>query len=447
MPKFPATIAVAAALFALGAPESRAAPAPPGAPDERWWLAYDDPQLRELIAQGLSSAPRMAVASARARRAAAIARGTQAAHWPTALAQAGFAQADIGDGRLGDLLTSGDGRADLAGAGVVMGYEVDLRGRVRAGTAAARAEARAAQADAAATALIVSTGIARAYGHLAELHDLRDLLQRGLGVQQELAAAADRRFDAGAAPSADVQLARSAVAQASAELAAADAAVVRAGIELAVWVGAEPDAIIRLHRPHVPVAAAPPAVAAAVDGPALVAARARTDAAQHRVEAARAAYFPRLQLLALGAVQSAGANVLGAGLGAISAALQLPLLDGGRRRAALMAARAERDLADAAQAGTQQRQAADAASAAVSQRALVVQLERERAALAESTAAWVAQRRRHDAGDVDSSTVLTTEERMLAARRRVLALEARRFALEIDAVVAAGGGWREAGSP
>lgn len=442
--------AMAAALFLLsGAVDTaRAEPvsAAPAWSGSRWWLAYDDPQLQALIEQGLSNGPRMAGARARVRRADAIADGARAAGRPGLMLQGAATRFDAGDGRLGDLAAPGDGRAGGAGLGLALSQDLDLWGRTRAQVAAARAEARGARADAGATALMVSIGVARAYGDLAARLELRDVLQRAVMVRQDLLAAARRRADAGAAPAADVQSADVARAQAAAELAACDEAIVRAQAELALWTGAEPTAMARLARPRLQVPETSAGDEAEAGGPELVAARERTTAADHRVDAARAAYLPSLRLLALAGAQLAGADALlgGEGVGVVGSVLRLPILDGGRRRAGVRLARAERDLAAAVRDETRQRYAAEAFAASAAHRALLSQIAHHRAAMAASTAAWESQRQRFNAGDTDSSTVLSAEDRVLAENRRLLALEAKRFQLELDLVQVTGDGSREA---
>ena len=83
--------AMAAALLLLsGAVDTARAEAATAAPawsGSRWWLAYDDPQLQALIAQGLSNGPRMAGARAKVRRAEAIADGARAAGRPGLMLQ------------------------------------------------------------------------------------------------------------------------------------------------------------------------------------------------------------------------------------------------------------------------------------------------------------------------------------------------------------------------
>lgn len=412
-----------------------------------WWLAYDDPQLQELIEQGLANAPRMAGARARAKRAQAAADRTAAAGRPDLLALGAMSRVDAGDGRLGDLAAPGDGRTAAAGAGLLLSHDLDLWGKARAHTSAARAEARAATADADATALLVSTGIARAYGELAALLELRDLLQRGAAVRQDMLAAVRRRSDAGAASVSDLQTAGHAVAQAAADVAACDEAIARARAELALRVGTHPEAMANLARPRLRVGDSLADGHIEAGGPELAAAGERLAAAALRVDAARAAYFPDLRLVLAGA-QIAGANALlgGGDLSALGSTLQLPVLDGGRRRAGLKLARAERDIAAAARDETRQRRVAEAFAAETAHPALIRQVAHQRAAVAARTATWESLRRRFEAGDADASALLAAEDGLLAERRHLLTLESRRFQLELDVVQATGGGWRAAGA-
>lgn len=411
---------------------------------ERWWLAYDDPQLHDLIERGLKASPRIAGAAARSREAAAAFRAARGTGRPALVLHGGLTRLDAGDGRLGDLLPTRGG-----GVGLASTYELDLRGRVRAETAAARGDSRAARADWADTALQVSTGIARVYGELAALYDVRDLERQESQVREQLMVVARQWVQEGGAPASDAELAAAALARGAAELAATEEAIARARIELAVLVGIEPDRMAPLERPRGVAVDAPMFGEIGSGGPRLAAAKARADAAGRRVDAERAAYFPSLRFLALTGTQGVGgatALLSGEGVGALAAALQLPILDGGRRRAAVRAAEAARDAAAARYEEVRLGLTGDAAAIMAARRSLSVQLEHVQAAAAASAADSAGQRRRFEVGDVAFASVLQAEARSLADRRAVLELEARRFRLEIDQVEVSGGGWREVGA-
>src|SRR5205814_4471917 len=51
-------------------------------PQSQWWTQFQDPQLDQLIAEGLAGSPTMRVAEARTRAALAQARGAQATTRP-----------------------------------------------------------------------------------------------------------------------------------------------------------------------------------------------------------------------------------------------------------------------------------------------------------------------------------------------------------------------------
>ena len=110
------------------------------APLERWWLAYNDPQLTSLIEQGLASAPDAAIATARIAEARATRSANRFSAWPQgALA----ANASTTDSRqiAGDVNPfSVEGRTESYTAGFDVSWEIDLFGRTRAANRTAVSE-------------------------------------------------------------------------------------------------------------------------------------------------------------------------------------------------------------------------------------------------------------------------------------------------------------------
>src|SRR5258708_20747330 len=51
-------------------------------PDSQWWMQFEDPQLNQLIAEGLAGSPTLRVAEARTRAALAQARVAQSLRLP-----------------------------------------------------------------------------------------------------------------------------------------------------------------------------------------------------------------------------------------------------------------------------------------------------------------------------------------------------------------------------
>src|SRR5262249_25126164 len=104
--------------------------------------------------------------------------------------------------------------------------------------------------------------------------------------------------------------------------------------------GAGPDRGLAIARPAVDLArpfGRPGHLAADLlgRGPDVAAARMRAEAAGNRIDQARAAFYPNVDLLAFTGVQSLGLDMLtksGSSIGSIGPAISLPVLDGGRLR-------------------------------------------------------------------------------------------------------------------
>ena len=126
----------------------------------------------------------------------------------------------------------------------------------------------------------------------------------------------------------------------------------------------------------------------------------------------------------------------------VGPALTLPLFDGGRLRANLRGAEAERDAAVEAYNSTVVNALRDVADVAASERALSVRLAETRAALAASEDGYRIAKLRYQGGLSTYQNVLVAEEMVLTQRRAVADLDSRALALDVNLVRALGGGFR-----
>jgi NodT family efflux transporter outer membrane factor (OMF) lipoprotein len=424
----------------------------PGAawPQPDWWRVYADPQLDTLIAEGLAGSPNIAVAQARLRRAEALAAQAHAAELPALDADGSVSETKPSYLTGLPVPPALRGWNDNATARLDFSWELDFWGRTRAAVAAATSEAAAAGADLAAARLMISTSIAAAYADLARLYADREVLASSLHVRDATLALVQRRVASGYDSHAELRQAEAGPPAARADLRAADEQIALTRLRLAALAGAPPDRAAAIAAPSVTSPQAlglPPEIPATLIGrrPDLTAARWRAEAASDTIDEANAAFYPNVNLVGLIGVQSLGiGNLFKAGgeLGAAGAAVDLPIFDGRRRRARYRVARADYDAAVAAYDGALTTALEEVADAYTSQRALDGRLADSRAALAASQEAWRLAQRRYAAGAADYQSVLLAEDRMLASRRVVAALEARRFVLEVGLVKALGGGWR-----
>lgn len=320
-----------------------------GAP---WWRAWGDAQLDRLMADAQRQAPGIRAAQARLRQAEALVGSADAARRPTL-----DASATVTADRYPSHYTYGAPYADnTGGSGSLLAslrLRLDVWGKWRALADAARLDADGAALAHADAQLALQQGIAAAYLRLDaafRLHQLalqqRERLRQALDLHQA-------RRQAGLGSDAPVADARSRLAQLDAQVEQLDREIARQRHALAALAGQAPGYADALNRPQLALRA-DPALPAALPArllglrPDVLAQRKRLEAADRRIDAAKAEFYPDIDLKAFAGLQSLGlshllqGNSLAAGIGP---ALTLPIFDGGRLRAGLQDRIAGYDLA------------------------------------------------------------------------------------------------------
>jgi NodT family efflux transporter outer membrane factor (OMF) lipoprotein len=380
-------------------------------PQDTWWTAYGDAQLSALVEEALKGAPTMAAAEARVRHAEALAQQAGAALKPSvSLTAAGSATAVTGGSAFGNMLPSG---VTPVGYSILSGsFDFDLWGRNRAALAAATSEADAARADAAQARLTLSTAVARAYADLAQLYASLDAAQDALKVRSQTADLLGQRFANGLENRGAGQQAEAGKAQAQADIAALQESIGLNQNRIAALLGAGPDRGLAIGRPSAAPTHAfglPSQLQANLLGrrPDVVAARLRAEAAVSRTKAAKAAFYPNVNLsvLAGGAALNLG-SLAASSLGFANAgpAISLPIFEGGRLEAQYRGARADYDLAVADYDRTVAGALQEVADVAVSERALTARLAHSRDALKAAESAHAIALDRYRAGFRPTST-------------------------------------------
>ena len=445
----PARIAKApqtyAASQALAAPER-------DWPADAWWTAYGDTQLNGLMGEALAGSPTLGGAQARVRRAEAVVAQAHARQLPSLGANgsvveqkqsynAGIPPAFVPQGY------NGFGELTLN-----FNWELDFWGKNRAAVAAAVSESRAAQADAAEARLMLATNIAAAYADLSRLYAERDVAERSVALQTETSALVRNRVANGLDTLAEQRQAEAEPLQARADRAAIDEQIALTRNQLAALAGAGPDRGLAIARPGASALkplGVPSQLAASLVGrrPDVTAARWRAEAAASRIHEAKAAFFPDINLAAFAGAQALHLGNLfasGSDIGSVGPAISLPIFEGGRLRAGLRGAEADRDEAVASYDAAVTEAFRQVADVVASARALDAQLADSRAALAASEDAYRIARLRYQGGLSTYPAVLLAEQGVLGRRRSVADLEARGLALDIALVRALGGGFHSA---
>lgn len=418
-------------------------------PGDGWWHAYGDPQLDALIAEGLSGSPDIAQAQARVARAEGLAEQAGAASGPTldANGNAGLTKQSYNNGIPPDFVPRGwksTGTLNLRA-----GLDLDLFGRNRANRRAALAERDAARIDAAEARLALAASIASAYADLARLHAERDVAESAARIRAESAQLVAQRVANGLETEGERAQADAQVPSTRADIIALDTSIDLVRHQIAALVGAGPDRSLAITRPTVATfatASLPPAAGIDLVGrrPDIVAARLRVEAAGQREAAAKAAFYPDISVAGLIGVQSLGLSKLieqGSTYGNVGPALSLPIFDAGQRAGNYRASRGDYDAAVATYDRTLLTALREVADAVSNRTGLATQRSAAEAALAQSERAYKVARLRYEGGLSAYLNVLTAEDAVVAARRRVADLQAQALSADVALVRALGGGF------
>ena len=416
------------------------------APRGAWWASYGDPTLNGLEERIENGNPDLAGALSRYDEAQAYVAQQRAALVPT-VALNGHATRNQQSAHR-PLRVGGPDYYNDNLIGGSISYEFDLWGRVRNEVAAGKALAEASAADVAATRLSLAAMLADAYLNLRGQDAQAKLLADTTQAYAHALKLTQSQHAGGAVSGLAVDRAETQLQTAKAQQAdvAAQRALYEHEIASLVGISASgfsipPEADLP-EPPHVPVAAPSLLLQRRPD---IAAAERRAAAANAGIGVARAAFFPSITLDASGGFETAGGGVNlldGANtLWTLGPALALTVLDGGKRKAAVRAARDRFD-----EAGATYRATVLAAFQEVEDN---LALNNDLAKEAEAEAGAVDAARRAEAlaltqyrlGAVTYLDVVTAQTTNLEAERSALAIATRRLRASVDLVRALGGGW------
>ncbi len=418
--------------------------APKPAPD--WWSAFNDQELDHLMQQALAENPSLKQAMARLREAQSF----------TDLSRAGLAPSVAFDAKevrqqfsghdvipkpyAGTIQWEGHGGLDLS-------WDIDFWGRQASLVKQARSQAEAAALDVASARLALSAAVAQAYIDLYRDNALADVAERTEAQRQRILEITRARRRSGLDTNVELREASGAVPEAHVELLQARAAVALDTHQLAALSGHGADIYAEIGRPTLDPAALLPLPAALpadllAHRPDVIAARDRLEAARAGQAAAKAAFYPDINLVAFAGTSAIGfTNLFQGASGAYGAgpAIHLPLFDAGRLRAEYRGAAAEIDDAVAAynQAVLQAiRETSDQLSLVD---ALQAEITAQQRTLNDAEGAYQLAEERYRAGLSTYLTVLTTETAVLRARREHVALVAGQAIARVNLLIAVGG--------
>lgn len=414
-----------------------------------WWAAYQDPQLDQLLRAALADNPTLAATLARLRQAQAVVFATRAALWP-------YVSYDASETR--ERVSSHDTiPSQFAGGefwkgqeGLNFSWDLDFWGKQAALVRQARGEAEAIALEGPAARLAIVSAVVRAYLDLERSYELLDVWRREEEQRQQILDITRHRFKAGLDTSVELRQASGAVPEAHVERIGVEAAIDRDVHLLAALAGEGAGKYHEIVRPKLDtetVLTVPSAlpVDLLARRPDVLAARARINSAQAGLAAAKAEFYPNIDLMAFAGTVAVGLdNLVHSNSAAYGAgpALHLPVFDAGRLKANYRANAANIDIAVTAYNGavlTAVQETADQLSDLASLNTSLVEQQRS---LDDAEEAFRLATERYNAGVTTYLTVLTTETQVLAARRQHVDLETARASARVTLLIDVGGDFR-----
>lgn len=297
-------------------------------PGQRWWEAFNDPQLNDLVEEALGHNFSLQQSWARLRQAQALAAKSGAALYPELELNAGASS----ERRQTDITET----IESYSLGLTGSYEIDLWGRIRSERQAARLSAAASREDLNTAAITLSANIVARWIGIISQRMQKQLLVQQLDANQTLLELVELRFRKSLASAVDVFQQRQLVEQTRAQLPLVEQSERRLRNELALLLGRTPFSLPQIQARSFEIPTDLPAAGIPAqlleNRPDIRAAVKRLEAADWNVAAARANRLPQVSLSVKAAYQADKLSLLVDNwLTRLAADMTAPLFDGRRR--------------------------------------------------------------------------------------------------------------------
>ena len=429
--------------------------------DLGWWELFQDEHLQSLIRRALTDNKDMRMAASRVQESRARLSATGADQFPqvtgntsvqrvqpsSAMArQFGFPGDDAqAEGRRGALqipaTTQYKATADLS-------FEIDLWGKLRRATEAARADLLAQEWARHTVALTLVSDLARVYFELHELDVELEIAKLTLKSRWEAREIIRLRKMMGQRSALDVRRAEQDVARAEAVIPDLERQIGQREHHLSILMGGNPERVVR--GASLRDQSLPPDVPAGLPSallerrPDILEAEQRLIAANARIGVAKAAFFPQISLTGNFGAQSLEFSDLFVGASRIwtfGPAVTVPMFNAGRNQANLAVSRAQQEQALIAYEQTIQQAFREVEDALLSyQKTRDIRTTRERLVTASREAAQLAQFEYLN-GQATSLDVLAAQREAFDAEISLVQTRRDQLIAVVQVYKALGGGW------
>jgi multidrug efflux system outer membrane protein len=413
--------------------------------DQKWWDAFQDEALRDLIKTALKQNYDLRIAAARILEARAQLGITRADQLPSVAASASSVNERISQSaRIPSIETSAH-QLSLSAA-----WELDFWGRYRRATESARASLLAQEWAQKAVISSLVSDLASAYFQLRELDLELEISRQTLGSRKDSLGLTQILADHGATSMLDVRQAEQLVFTAGAAIPDLEQRIEQQENFISTLLGQNPQSIPRgrklLDQPHsLEVPAGLPS-SLLERRPDIRQAEQQLIAANAQIGVAKAAYFPQISLTADGGYQSSALTGLfsgPAGFWSIGGSAVQPVFEGGRIRNRVRFAEAQTQEATVFYERTIQQAFRDVSDALIAYRkSQEFRIQQEQLTRAADDAKNLSNMR-YKGGATSYLEVLDSDTRYFSAQLTLAQAQLRELEALVQIYRSLGGGWQE----
>jgi multidrug efflux system outer membrane protein len=434
-----------------GSGNTAAAPDPESLADLKWFEVFKDEQLQELIRTALVNNYDLRQSLNRIDAARANLGITRSEQFPNVTASADVTT--LRNSNSGQFALPGGASRNRTFGTVVLdllSFEIDIWGRLRRATEAARADLLGAEENRKAVMTTVVGDVAAAYFNLLELDAELEIARETLATRQESLSLIRTRQQGGVATMLDLRQAEQLVYGAAQTIPDIERLIERTENQINMLMGKDPGAVARgrsLTEQEQPPSAPPGLPSSLLERrPDIRAAEQNLIAATANIGVAKAAYFPQISLTGFMGGQSNQLSNLFSGAGGawnFAPQVTLPIFNAGRIKSAVRLTEAQRQLAL-----TQYQQAIKNGFREVSDALIDHQKLKEIRARQESLVTTLQDRSRlaylRYKGGVDTQlSALDADRDLFAAELSLTQTKRNELLALVQLYKALGGGWRQ----
>lgn len=418
--------------------------------DKRWWKSFGDEGLSKAVDKAIEVNYDIKIASAQVDAVLGQFDEAKSYLYPHINATGSLTRKGV-SGSTDSSLKNGVTNTFAASLSMAS-YEIDLFGKVRRATEAARAVLLASEYNRRATHLSVASATAASYARLSSLNAQVDIAKENITTASDIEQITKKKYDLGYASEVDWLQSFSQLEGAKATLAQLEASRIAESATLNVLLGQAPTKIDTSNIDSIKIPSVPVGIPSDILGrrPDVGAAEQNLIASNAKIGVAKGAYYPSISLTGMFGNQSAEFSKLFSSptkLWQVAPAINLPIFTAGLIAGQVKEAEAGKDQSLAQYQKTVISAFNDADSAIGQNYHAKEQDEASQKKAEAMQKAFESAKLRYKVGNISYADMLLVQQNWLSAKQQAVIAKQNRIITTINLYKALGGGWDDKDTP